>query len=101
MVQANGKRNDGVGVDHQRDPRETTTIAALTRLHNEMKVSKLHNVEDRYKPFHLSCQFACSGFRLLPRQQKDEAERLANAIRLTRMDWIQVEYSTAAERYAR
>jgi hypothetical protein len=44
-------------------------------MRNEMTGSKLHYADDRHKPFHHACQFACSGFRVVPRQKDDNSSK--------------------------
>jgi len=44
-------------------------------LRNEITTSNLCYVDDRHKPFHHSCQFACSFLVVVPRQKDDKSSK--------------------------
>src|SRR6266516_4563076 len=62
-------------------PSEVITLAIFGQrvthgLRNEITVSGLHYVDDRHKPFQHYCQFACSDFRVVPRQKDDNSSKV-------------------------
>ncbi len=44
-------------------------------MRSEITASELYYVDDRHKPFHHCCQFACSFLGVVPRQKDDNSSK--------------------------